>query len=44
MTVREFRKCLHEKRLEAIRAEALAEKKNPPTCENAVPKVRQKKA
>jgi hypothetical protein len=27
MTVREFRKHLHEKRLEAIRAEVLAEKK-----------------
>jgi hypothetical protein len=38
VTVREFRKRLHEKRLETIRAEVLAEKKKPPTSEKAVPK------
>jgi hypothetical protein len=43
MTVREFRKCLHEQRLDAIRAEVLAEKKKPPTSEKAVPKVPPKK-
>jgi hypothetical protein len=37
MTVGEFRKRPHEKRLEAIRAEVLAEKKKPPTSEKAVP-------
>ena len=43
MTGREFRKRLHEKRLETIRAEVLAEKKKPPTSEKAVPKVPPKK-
>jgi hypothetical protein len=44
MTDREFRKRLHEKRLEAIRAEALAEKKKPPASEKDISRVRQKKA
>jgi hypothetical protein len=34
MTDREFRKRLHEKRLEAIRAEVLAEKNKPPASDN----------
>jgi hypothetical protein len=41
MTNREFRKHLHQKRLEAIRAEVLAEKKKPPASEKAT-KVREK--
>jgi hypothetical protein len=41
MTNREFRKHLHQKRLEAIRAEVLAEKKKPPASETAT-KVREK--
>jgi hypothetical protein len=44
MTDREFRKHLHEKRLEAIRAEVLAEKKKPPTSQKETPKVRKKRA
>ena len=44
MTVREFKKHLHEKRLEAIRAEVLAEKKKPPTSEKDISKARQRKA
>jgi hypothetical protein len=43
MTVREFRKRLHEKRLETIRTEVLAEKKKPPTSEKDPSKVHQKK-
>jgi len=46
MTDREFRKHLHEKRLEAMRAEVLAEKaekKKPPTSERAGPAARQQK-
>jgi hypothetical protein len=42
MTVREFRKRLHKKRLEAIHAEVLAEKKKPTTSEKDPSKVRQK--
>jgi hypothetical protein len=42
MTVREFREHLHQKQLEAIRAEVQAEKK-PPVREKVLPK-RQKKA
>jgi hypothetical protein len=38
MTVREFRRHLTEKRLAAIRAEVLAEKKKPPASEKAPPK------
>jgi hypothetical protein len=44
MTDREFRKHLHEKRLEAIRAEVLAEKKKPPTSEKQTSKARKKGA
>lgn len=44
MTDREFRKRLHEKRLEAIRAEVLAEKKKPPAREKAIRKSDEKKA
>ena len=44
MTVREFKKHLHEKRLAAIRAEVLAEKKKPPTSQKNISKVRQKNA
>ena len=44
MTVREFKKQLHEKRLEAIRADVLAEKKKPPTSQKDISKVRQKNA
>ena len=43
MTNRESRKHLHEKRLEAVRVEVLAEKKKPPASEKAA-KVRKKKA
>ena len=43
-TVREFREGLHKKRLAAIRAEVLAEKKRPPTSEKAPPGVREKKS
>jgi hypothetical protein len=41
MTNREFRKHPHEKRLEAIGAEVLAEKKKPHASENGT-KVREK--
>jgi hypothetical protein len=44
MTVREFKNHLHEKRLEAMRAEVLAEKKKPPTSQKDISKVRQKNA
>jgi hypothetical protein len=44
MTVREFRKRLHQRRLEAMRAEVLAGKKKPPASEKGVPKVPPKKA
>jgi hypothetical protein len=37
----EFRKHLHQKHLEAIRAEVLAEKKKPPASEKGT-KVREK--
>jgi hypothetical protein len=44
VTNREFRKHLNQKRLEAIRAEVLAEKKKPPTSEKETPKGRKKRA
>jgi hypothetical protein len=45
VTDREFRKYLNQKRLAAIRAEVLAEKKKPPTSEkDQPPKVRKKRA
>ena len=43
MTNREFRRHLTEKRLEAIRAEVLAEKKKPPASERQ-PEVTRKQA
>jgi hypothetical protein len=44
ITDREFGKGLHEKRLEAIRAEVLAEKKKPPTSEKPAANDGRKKA
>ena len=44
MTNREFGKYLNQKRLEAIRADVLAEKKKPPASEKEPTKVRKKKA
>jgi hypothetical protein len=41
MTNREFRQHLHQKQLEAVRAEVRAEKK-PPASEKVVPKRRRK--
>ena len=43
MTNREFRRHLTEKRLAAIRAEVLAEKKKPPVSERP-PKANRKRA
>jgi hypothetical protein len=43
VTDREFRKRLHEKRLEALRAEVLAEKKKPPKSEKDSPRGHEKK-
>src|SRR5215831_8512353 len=43
MTVREFRKRLHKKRVEAIHAEVLAEKMKPTTSEKDPSRVRQKR-
>jgi hypothetical protein len=40
VTNREFRKHLNQKRLEAMRAEVLAEKKKPPTSEKDSPSPR----
>ena len=43
MTNLEFRKHLNQKRLEAIRAEVLAEKKKPPKSEKDSPRGRETK-
>jgi hypothetical protein len=43
LTNLEFKKYVHKKRLEAIRAEVLAEKKKPRTNEKDASKVRKKK-